>query len=143
MQPDLFVRAAENLTIDSVEVLASFYAEDCRFTDPFQTVHSRTAVAKVYRSMFTHLVTPRFTHVRVLGQPATGVSEILLGWDFEFALGKDRPRQSIPGCSLLRLNTQGEIQEHVDYWDASLLMQGLPIIGRVIRWVRQKIGSAH
>ena len=138
-----YARAAEALTMESVERLSHFYASDCRFSDPFQTVQGRKAMAQVYRSMFNHLESPRFLTVRPLGQPQDTANEVVLGWDFEFALGKSKPRQSIAGCSRLIFNAQGEIQEHVDYWDASLLMQGLPVVGGVIAWIRRKIAGSH
>lgn len=143
MNFDTFITAAQSLTKDSVDRFADLYAIDCVFTDPFQTVQGRQQVRDIYRAMFDQLHQPRFSNVRVMANPSPGSAEIMIGWTFEFALGPDKPRQAIPGCSLLILNADGRIQAHHDYWDASRLMQALPLIGRIIHWIRQKIGHSH
>jgi steroid Delta-isomerase len=140
-----FIRAAETLSIDSVETLGSFYSLDCEFTDPFQTVHGRDAVVGVYRDMFLHLHEPKFCNVRLLGLPKTAGrgQEFVLAWEFSFSLSAKAPRQRIPGCSFLTLNEDLQIVRHFDYWDASALMQALPLVGPVVRFVRKKIGRNH
>lgn len=145
MMIEQFVRAAETLTADSVETLGEFYSKDCAFTDPFQTVHGRDAVVGVYREMFSHLYAPRFQNVRVLGAPRAleQGQELVLAWEFSFALSERKPRQNIPGCSLLQLNENLQIVRHFDYWDASALMQALPILGPVVGFVRRKIAGNH
>ncbi len=140
MDTKAFVTAASTLSGETVDALAAFYAADAVFTDPFQTVKGRTNIAHVYRSMFQQLNNPRFVNVRVLG--AATASEVMIGWDFEFAFKPGGHRHVIPGTSRLTLDAQGMIAEHLDYWDASRLMQALPVIGRLIAWLRQKIGHA-
>ena len=138
MNIDSFITTAERLDKNSVLSLAAFYALDCTFHDPFQSVQGRQAVYAVYSAMFDQLHQPRFCNVRVLAAPTD--RQVMMGWTFEFALGPDKPRQSIPGCSLLTINVDGLIQTHDDYWDASRLMEALPVVGRLIHWLRQKIG---
>ncbi len=140
-----FIRAAQSLTADSVDALGAFYSEDCEFTDPFQTVHGRSAVMRVYREMFANLHAPQFQNLRVLGAPkAAGPGqELVLAWDFSFSLQEGKPRQNIPGCSLLQLDENLQIVRHFDYWDASALMQALPIVGPVVAFVRRKIAGNH
>lgn len=140
MNTNDFIKAAATLSAETVDQLAAFYAPDATFTDPFQTVKGRTKIAQVYRSMFEQLDGPRFVNVRVLGAAAS--TEVMIGWDFEFAFQSGGARQCIPGTSRLTLDEQGMIQEHLDYWDASRLMQALPVVGRLIAWLRQKIGHA-
>ncbi len=140
MDTKTFVAVASTLSVETVDHLAAFYAPDAIFTDPFQTVSGRAKIAHVYRSMFQQLDNPRFVNVRVLG--AASAAEVMIGWDFEFAFKPGGGRQSIPGSSRLTLDEQGMIREHLDYWDASRLMQALPVVGRLIGWLRQKIGHA-
>jgi steroid Delta-isomerase len=135
-----FIRAAEQLSPASLESLTDFYALDATFTDPFQTVVGRPAIRRVYAAMFDQLDAPRFTNVRVLASPGNG--QLMLRWTFEFALKRQGPRQSIDGTSLLEIGPEGLIVRHTDFWDASLLMQGLPLIGPLIGWVRRKIAHA-
>lgn len=140
-----FTRAAQALRANNIDNLAAFYAQDCEFTDPFQTVHGREAVTELYRAMFQGLSNPRFLNVetREIAVPA-GYShqELAVRWDFEFAFRPTGGRRTIAGLSLLTLGQDGLIARHVDYWDASQLMQELPLIGRLIHWVRRKIAQA-
>ena len=142
---EAFIRTAETLTAESVESLGQFYSEHCEFTDPFQTVRGRDAVIRVYRDMFAHLHQPQFRDVRVLGAPkAVGRGqELVLAWGFCFSLRQGKPRQNIPGCSLLQIDENLQIVRHFDYWDASALMQALPIVGPVVGFVRRKIAGNH
>jgi hypothetical protein len=142
---DQFIQAAETLSADSVETLGSFYSETCEFTDPFQTVQGRAAVIGVYREMFSHLHAPAFRNVRVLGAPKKNAQgqELVLAWEFSFSLSAKAPRQHIPGCSLLQLDEDLQIVRHFDYWDASALMQALPLVGPVVAFVRRKIAGNH
>lgn len=135
-----FITAAESLGPDSLEALLNFYAEDCRFTDPFQTVYGRSNIRRVYQDMFSHLYQPQFKNVELMAQPDHAKSELVISWCFEFSIGHQKPRQQVLGCSRLRLDGQGKILDHQDFWDGSQLMQAFPIVGPVIRWLRQKIG---
>lgn len=139
-----FITLAQTLSLDNVDAFVDCYAQDAVFTDPFQTVHGRDEVRRVYLEMLRHLHLPQFRNVRVISgptPPAGQACEIMLGWHFEFAIAPGKPRTTIAGCSLLRLDQQGKIVEHCDYWDASRLMQAFPVIGQVIGWLRKKIGQ--
>jgi len=123
MDSRAFIEAAEALSPASLDTLTNFYAENAIFTDPFQTVNGRPAIRRVYAAMFDNLDAPRFKDVRVLASP--GNAQLMLRWTFEFAF-----------------DAQGLVTRHTDFWDASRLMQGLPLIGPLIGWIRRKIAHA-
>jgi hypothetical protein len=135
-----FIAAAEGLQKGNTAGLAAFYSEDCVFTDPFQTVHGRAAVNGVYQSMFNNLDHPRFCDIAQMG--AAAGHELVLQWRFEFALKAGAKRQSIAGASRLEIDSHGLILRHTDFWDASMLMQSLPVVGPLIAWIRRKIAHA-
>lgn len=140
---DAFMALAGELTADSADRLAAFYAEDCAFRDPFQEVRGRAAVAGIYRHMFRQLHMPVFRDIHLLGTtPNDNGHRFVIAWRFEFAFRSAGSQHAIDGCSLLEIDSRGLIGRHVDYWDASLLMQELPIAGTLIRWLRRKIGHA-
>jgi steroid delta-isomerase len=140
---DAFMTLAGRLTADNVHQLAALYAEDCGFRDPFQEVRGRAAVAGIYRHMFKQLHMPVFKDIRLLGSMhADRLEQFVVAWRFEFSFKPAGHRHAIDGCSLLEIDRRGLIGRHVDYWDASLLMQELPVAGTLIRWLRRKIGHA-
>lgn len=134
-----FIAAAESLDRQSLDRLLDFYAEDCQFTDPFQTVSGKSAIRRVYSEMFAHLHEPKFRDVHIMGTTTGAATEVVIGWTFEFAVSPGKPLQRVLGCSRLRLNAHGNIQNHTDFWDGSRLMQAFPVIGPVIGWLRRKI----
>jgi steroid delta-isomerase len=137
-----FIAAAEALDPQHLDRLLAFYADDCRFTDPFQSVSGQSAIQQIYADMFTHLHEPKFRDVHLMGAATSAPAEAVIGWTFEFAIGPGRPVQRLSGCSRLRFNAQGKIQDHTDFWDGSRLMQAFPVVGPVIGWLRRKIAHS-
>ena len=139
MDTAAFIAAAESLSHQELDRLLEFYADDCEFTDPFQTVRGKSAIRQVYSEMFTHLHEPKFRDLHLIGAAAPGSAEVVIGWTFEFAIGPGKPLQRLRGCSRLCFGPLGKIQDHTDYWDGSRLMQAFPVVGPVIAWLRRKI----
>lgn len=134
---DALVTLFETLTVESVARLPQFYAEDCRFRDPFNDVCGRAALAAIFRHMFEQLEAPRFiVRERVVEPPRA-----LLTWDFEFHFRRWRPRQRqiIHGASLLSFDAAGLVAVHRDYWDAAEeLYEKLPAIGALLRLLKRQ-----
>jgi len=101
MDTAAFIAAAESLSRQELDRLLEFYADDCEFTDPFQTVRGKSAIRQVYSEMFTHLHEPRFRDLHLIGAAAPGSAEVVIGWTFEFAIGPGKPLQRLRGCSRL------------------------------------------
>jgi hypothetical protein len=48
----------------------------------------------------------------------------------------------IQGASHLRLDGQGRVAQHRDYWDAAEeLYETLPIVGTLMRWLKRRIST--
>ncbi len=50
---------------------------------------------------------------------------------------KDEPITAV-GMSHVRFDQEGKVIFHQDYWDTSLVYEKIPIVGSVIRWVREQ-----
>jgi hypothetical protein len=62
----------------------------------------------------------------------------LMEWRFEATL-RGRP-WAFEGMSLVRFTPDGRVSEHIDYWDAAAaLYERLPIIGRLLMWIRRRL----
>jgi len=134
---DALVHFFETLTPQSVVGLQRFYAEDCRFKDPFNDVRGHRALEMIFCHMFDQLEAPRFiVRERVVQMP-----RVLLTWDFEFRFRRWQPRvtQHIHGASLLTLDDAGLVAVHRDYWDAAEeLYEKLPGIGTLMRLLKRR-----
>jgi hypothetical protein len=128
----------ETLTPQSLPQLASLYAPEARFKDPFNEVQGVRAIGRIFAHMFETLHQPRFSVSRQVLQG----QECFLVWDFEFRLRAGGPTalQRIHGSSHLVFDTQGQVLLHRDYWDAAEeLYEKLPVLGSLMRWLRSKL----
>ncbi len=124
----------EHLTPATLGSLNTIYAPGVRFRDPFNDISGCEAVSAVYRHMFDTLNEPVFVIDRIV---ADG-DQAFMVWQFKFGW-RGQP-QLIEGCTHFRLNAQGLITLHRDYWDAAQeLYEKLPLLGILLRALRRKM----
>ena len=130
----------EQLSPDSVPQLLQLYAPDARFKDPFNDVRGLPEIERIFRHMYVALDQPHFvvTHQLVDGDQA------FLVWEFRFRFKRfdTQAWQTVRGSTHLQLNAEGRISLHRDYWDAAEeLYEKLPVLGGVMRWLKQRANS--
>lgn len=134
------VRVFETLGASSLDELRTIYAPDACFADPFHAVQGIAAIEQVFGHMFATLEHPHF----VVTGSVVQAGQCVLLWDFKFRFRSFRTRvdQTVPGASHLRLDDQGRITHHQDYWDAAHgLYQQMPLLGTLMRWLRKRVSS--
>ena len=124
----------ETLTPESLERVGEMYAQDALFIDPFNQLEGLTSVRAVYQHMFDTLNQPRFVVTTTVEQDRDG----FMTWDFLFECRGQA--QQISGCTQFKLNDQGLIVLHRDYWDAAQqVYEKIPMLGSVVRMIRRKL----
>ena len=133
------VSAFEQLKRDDVGRLGSLYATHARFKDPFNEVQGVAAIQAVFDHMFVALSAPRFVVRDILCQG----DQCFLSWDFIFRFKRfSAGVQTVRGSSHLKLNAQGQITDHRDYWDAAEeLYEKLPVVATLMRWLKRRANS--
>ncbi len=133
------VEAFEALTPADLPRLGEFYAADAAFKDPFNEVRGVPAIQAVFAHMYVALDGPRFVVHDVVVQG----DQCLLTWDFLFRFRRfSRELQTVRGASHLKLDAQGLITLHRDYWDvAEELYEKLPAVGALMRWLKRRANS--
>ena len=134
---DRLARFFETMTPQSLEAMGTVYATQARFKDPFNEVRGLPAIRRIFSHMYEALEDPRFV---VTGRMEQG-DQVFLEWDFNFRFRRfDRERvQTIRGATHLRLDNQGLITLHRDYWDAAEeLYEKLPLVGTLMRWLKSQ-----
>lgn len=128
----------ETLTPASLQGIASVYAPNATFRDPFNDLRGVTSVRQVYQHMFETLVEPRF----VITSKLIESGNAFMTWRFLFTLrGK---AYVIEGGTRFVLDEQGLIAMHRDYWDAAQeLYEKIPVLGAVLRGLRRKLSIAN
>ena len=137
---DRIVEVFQTLTPTGVETLATLYAPDARFKDPFNDVQGLAEIQRIFRHMYANLENPRF----LISERIVQDTQCFLTWEFHFAFRrfKQGQAQCILGGSHLVLNPEGRITLHRDYWDeAEELYEKLPLIGSLMRWMKARSNS--
>jgi steroid delta-isomerase len=126
----------ETLSPQSLEQLSTHYSDQAYFKDPFNEVRGQQAIARIFAHMFATLDAPRFLVTECVEQ-AHGV---MLLWDFHFRPRGQRHAWCIHGASHLKLDANGLVHWHRDYWDAAEeLYAKLPLLGAVIRALGRRL----
>lgn len=143
MPPDAisrFARYFEQLQPADIARLGQYYAADARFKDPFNDVRGVPAIAQIFSHMFESLDQPRFVVTQQLQQG----SDAFLSWDFTFRFKNFRrgELQRIEGATHLKLDDDGLVTLHRDYWDAAEeLYEKLPLVGGLMRWLKARANA--
>jgi ketosteroid isomerase-like protein len=129
----------EGLQRSDLARLAELYVDQARFKDPFNDVHTRVQIERIFSHMFATLGAPRFEIRDVVAQG----DQCFLSWDFRFRLPRlGADEQLIHGATHLHFADDGRIAQHRDYWDAAEeLYQKLPLVGALMRWLRRRASA--
>lgn len=129
-----YAQALSELTPDTVNSLETLLGEQAVFSDPFNQVTGRAVFLRIFEDMYSRLEGVSF-EVHQLAETEQGG---FIYWTFR---GHSRLTGAlqIEGVSRIGLDAAGKVQAHDDYWDASLLLERFPLLGRIIRRIRQKL----
>lgn len=129
----------ETLAPADLARLDQFYASNARFKDPFNEVEGVAAIQGIFGHMFTALHEPRF----VVSDAIVQGDQCFLAWDFIFRFKRfSDDVQTVRGSSHLKLDAQGLITLHRDYWDAAEeLYEKLPGVGALMRWLKKRANA--
>jgi len=127
----------EALQPADVARMGTFYSGQAWFKDPFNEVRGLAEVQRVFSHMYVALDQPHFV---VTGQLVDG-AQCFLTWNFVFRFKRFSTStwQTVRGGSHLKLNEEGQIEYHRDYWDAAEeLYEKLPAVGSLMRWLKRR-----
>ena len=127
----------QNLSPQSVADVAQFYDEQARFIDPFNDVVGHDGITAIFHHMFEKTEQPHF-HIEQSQQLADSA---WVHWRFSVTLL--RRNIEIEGVSQLIFADDGRIKHHRDYWDASELFAQLPVIGTMVRKLKQQMQAVR
>ena len=132
---DYYATALTQLKPGSIEALGELVADDVHFRDPFNCLDGKANFIGVMAEMFEQLDEVRFDLLEAQIQGNIGY----LYWRFS-ATSSLTGAFVTEGSSRICFNDQWLVNSHLDFWDASLLMQQFPLLGRVVGMIRKKAG---
>ncbi len=130
----------ERLDPDNLKNLANIYSQEARFKDPFNDVLGVKGIESIFTHMFETLDSPRFIVTERIVQDR----QCFLVWEFRFRFKRfdTESMQTIHGGSHLKLNANGQVTLHRDYWDAAEeLYEKLPMVRVLMRWLKRRASS--
>ena len=135
---DKYVLYLETLNSSTINSLEDYVAENVRFKDPFNDVMGSDKMKAVFLHMFDNVEDVKFKVHRVYRNNDGGCLE----WTF---CGRLMNRNwSFDGTSIIILDNNGFVSEHIDHWDAaSSFFERIPILGWMIKLIRKKIMTTN
>jgi steroid delta-isomerase len=116
---------------------ADAYADDAYFNDGFAELNGATSIAAYFERTAGSTAT---IDVDIEDQVVSG-SEVYLRWVMTFTTSGRRGKTVVaPGMTHLRIDRDGRIVYHRDYWDASgALAEFVPLMSSILRSVRSRL----
>ena len=129
-----YAQALSHLNRGNLPSLREHLSDTVEFRDPFNHTFSEDEFISILDDMFARLDNVRFEIHSCIQDERSGV----LYWTFH-ASSKMTGDISFEGISQVKADNMGNVVLHYDHWDASILMERLPMVGRLIRYIRKKI----
>ncbi len=133
-----YARRFATLDKDNLYLLGELYSDDISFADPLHEVHGLPDLHKYFAKLYANVRDLQF-EFHAFDQVREGKG--YLRWTMTYR----HPRLQggapivVQGCSHL-LWTANKVFQHRDFFDAgALLYEHLPVIGRIIRWLKGKL----
>lgn len=112
------------------------YAEDAYFGDPFKSVQGINDIEKY----FLQMAEPVSSCVFIIEPVDRSGHEYYFRWVMELSV---KPAKDViikaPGVSHVRFTESGQVIFQQDYWDSSVLMEKLPLIGGGVKLVKNRL----
>jgi len=123
-----YIKLFSNLTPEKIKLFDDLIDENIIFIDPFNNIKGSNEFKKIFYHMFKNVKDPKFLIIDYL----VGKNIVFLKWKMSF--NAFNSSQQIEGVSELRINEEGKIYSHIDYWDSlNGLFIKLPFIGIIYR----------
>ncbi len=132
-----FAERFAGLDASNLDRLRELYSDDILFRDPLHEVRGLPAVRGYFGELYANISELRFDFY---GFDQSAEGEGYLRWTMSYRHPRLRGGELIrvEGCSHLRW--RDKVYQHRDYFDAgALLYEHLPILGRVIAWLKGRL----
>ncbi len=133
---DNFVRVYQQLSKNNLELLGSIYHRDVIFVDPIHNIEGFNNLNLYFENLYQNLVSCEFIIEQVIRQD----SQAAIYWKMIYQHPKLNSGRSVTifGSSHIR-GKEDKVIYHRDYLDlGAMLYEQLPVLGRLIRWIKSK-----
>lgn len=134
-----FIDTYEKLSPDNLELLSRVYHNDVHFKDPIHELHGFVQLHNYFQDMYTNISSCQFVINDVIYQNNCAA----IYWEMTYVHSKLNGKKpiSINGHSHIK-GQDNKVIFHQDYLDlGAMIYEHIPLLGRVIIWLKQKISS--
>ncbi|MFO7993507.1 MAG: nuclear transport factor 2 family protein [Marinobacter sp.] len=133
-----FTQLFNNLCAGNMAELGTVYGDNVKFTDPFSSVQGIDELTEYFTDAYANVISCGFE----FGEPVINGSDVCIPWVMNLQHKRIRKGKSVKVDGISQLVIQkGRVVSHRDYFDAGqLLYENLPVMGGVIRWIRNQAG---
>ncbi len=129
-----YTRFFETMTDASVEGFRELAAPGVRYRDPFADAKGIDAVIAYMHKWFKDMDGLRFE----LGDHAQVGNVVMSHWIMHFRLKKlPRNQWKVEGMSRITVDDNQKVIDQVDYWDSAPLLEAVPLLGRVVAFLKR------
>jgi steroid delta-isomerase len=131
-----YQKFAEQLTDESVEEFREFASPNVRYRGPLMDARGVDAALAYMHKWFTDLDD---LHFETKGFARDG-RKAFTHWRMTFRIKKNPKKLwEVDGVSKIVFDDTGKIEDLIDYWDASPLLESFPILGKVVTLIKKLI----
>lgn len=133
---DNFINIYSQLSVDNLNLLDSIYHQDVMFIDPMHRLQGLDVLRDYFDSLYTNLTSCRFT----INQVIVEGDQAAIYWHMRFCHPKLNKGQVIEldGSSHIQ-GCDDKVSYHRDFVDlGAMLYEHLPLLGKVIRLIKQR-----
>lgn len=125
------------LNKDNLERVSELYSDDAVFQDPLHEIRGQQNIQRYFAELYENVSDLRFDFYGFdQVKPGQGYLRWTMSYRHPRLAGGNLIR--VDGCSHLLWHSK--VYQHRDYFDAgSLLYEHLPLLGRVIRWLKGRL----
>lgn len=131
-----FVENYQNLSVNNLQLLANIYHQDVTFIDPLHHVEGFNDLLKYFRGLYENLSQCDF----VIHDVIVEGDQAAIYWHMAYKHNKLNHGKEVFVSGTSRITGEGDkVIYHRDYLDlGTMLYEQLPIIGRLIQWIKAK-----
>ncbi|MFC3186591.1 nuclear transport factor 2 family protein [Shewanella intestini] len=150
-----FSELYQHLNSDNLHLLGSLYRDDICFIDPLHQINGINDLTQYFAGMYANIISINFTIAQIAvidhryhNKEEQGADKHLppnaqqahVFWTMHYQHPKLNEGQVISVDGMSQLFYTDKIYRHRDYFDAgAMLYEQLPLFGRVIRYVKNRI----
>ena len=135
-----FITTYNRLSQKNLYLLDNIYADNLSFSDPAHHIQGLPAFKRYLSALYQNINLCHFdfVHANQLGP------ETYLHWNMTLQHPKLNQGDAftMPGISYLKINEDNLVYHHEDFFDlGDMLYERLPVVGKVIRKIKQRLGQ--